>query len=109
LAALMLSVMPMPAALAAQTATYATLHASEPPIASGQGRIYLYRESGLMGVAIQPTIMINCESTGGRAKLGDYRIVIAPPGAARRRTTYGLVCNADAAFSANARLYPPLP
>jgi len=43
-------------------------------------------------VAIQPTIMINGESTGGRAKPGDYRIVVAPPGAARRRTTYGLVC-----------------
>ena len=75
----MLSAIPISVAWAAE-GTYATLHASEPPIAAGQGRIYLYREGGLMGAAIQPTIMINGESSGGRAKPGDYFYVDRPAG-----------------------------
>lgn len=79
LAALMLSALPVSAAYAADT-TYATLHASEPAIAAGQGRIYFYREDGLLGVAIQPTIMIDGVSAGGRAKPGDYFYIDRPAG-----------------------------
>jgi hypothetical protein len=56
------------------------LHASEPPLAADQGRIYFYREGGLMGAAIQPTIMIDGVSAGGRAKPGDYFYVDRPAG-----------------------------
>ncbi len=72
LAALMLTAAPISTAWAAPSETYATLHDSEPALAAGNGRLYFYRESGLMGVAIQPTVMINGQSAGGRAKPGDY-------------------------------------
>jgi hypothetical protein len=80
LAALIVSVVPSAAVRAADNTTYAVLHASEPAIPEGQGRIYFYREDGLVGVALQPTIMINGESSGGRAKPGDYFYVDRPAG-----------------------------
>lgn len=79
-AALMLAAAPASTVWAASATTYATLHASEPAIADGQGRIYFYREGGLMGAAIQPTIMIDGVSAGGRAKPGDYFYVDRPAG-----------------------------
>ncbi len=79
LAALLLSAIPA-SALAADAGTYATLHASEPAIPAGDGRIYFYREGGLLGAAIQPTIMIDGVSAGGRAKPGDYFHIDRPPG-----------------------------
>ncbi len=80
LAALALAVMPASPVAAKGDTTYAVLHASEPPLAAGQGRIYFYREGGLMGAAIQPTIMIDGISAGGRAKPGDYFYVDRPAG-----------------------------
>jgi hypothetical protein len=71
---------PASGAMAAGTNTYATLHASEPAIADGQGRIYFYRESGLFGLTIQPTIYIDGVTTGGSSKPGDYFYVDKPAG-----------------------------
>ncbi|HEY5348013.1 MAG TPA: DUF2846 domain-containing protein [Rhizomicrobium sp.] len=72
--------------MAADTQTYAILHPSKPPPAVGSGRLYFYREDGLMGMAIQPTIMINGESAGGRAKPGDYFYLDVPAGSYRIST-----------------------
>jgi hypothetical protein len=81
LVALAMMLMPLSPALAAHDEeTYATLHASEPALATGMARIYFYRDSGIMGVAIQPTIMIDGVSAGGRAKPGDYFYVDRPAG-----------------------------
>jgi len=80
LAAALLSAVPMQAALAAPSQTYAVLHASEPAIPAGMGRIYFYREGGLLGAAMQPTIMIDGQSAGGRSKPGDYFYIDRPAG-----------------------------
>jgi len=78
--AILLGAMPLSAACAGDDTTYAVLHPGEPALAADQGRIYLYREGGLMGAALQPTIMINGESAGGRAKPGDYFYIDRPAG-----------------------------
>jgi len=80
LAALMLTAAPISTAWADSSQTYATLHGGEPALAVGNGRFYFYRENGLMGMAIQPTVMINGQSAGGRAKPGDYFYVDMPAG-----------------------------
>jgi hypothetical protein len=74
-------------AQAADDRRYATLHPNEPAIAEGQGRIYFYREGGIMGAAIQPTIYLNGETTGGRSKPGDYFYVDRPAGSYQVSTT----------------------
>jgi hypothetical protein len=87
LAVLMLTAMPVSGAFGSGATTYATLHASEPPIAEGQGRFYFYREGGLMGAALQPSVYINGETTGARAKPGDYFYVDRPAGTYEIATT----------------------
>src|SRR3954464_12774627 len=74
-------------AQAAEDRSYATLHPNEPTLAEGQGRIYFYREDGLMGAAIQPTIYLNGETTGGRSKPGDYFYVDRAAGSYQVSTT----------------------
>ncbi|SRR5579862_142859 len=86
LAALLLAALPASRAFADDT-TYTKLHASEPALAPGEGRIYFYREGGLLGAALQPTVMINGESTGGRAKPGDYFYIDRPAGTYEISTT----------------------
>jgi uncharacterized protein DUF2846 len=80
LAALVMVSVPASVAWASDDQTYAVRHASEPAIPAGDGRIYFYREGGLVGAALQPTITINGESSGGRAKPGDYFYVDRPAG-----------------------------
>jgi Protein of unknown function (DUF2846) len=87
LAVLILTAMPVSASFGASTTTYATLHASEPPIADGQGRFYFYREGGFVGAALQPSVYINGETTGARAKPGDYFYVDRPAGSYEISTT----------------------
>jgi hypothetical protein len=86
LGALALAILPVVQAQAADR-SYATLHANEPAVAEGQGRIYFYREGGIMGAAIQPTIYLNGETTGGRSKPGDYFYVDRPAGSYQVSTT----------------------
>lgn len=80
LAALLLAALPAAPAVARDDQTYAVLHASEPALAAGWGRIYFYREGGFAGAAVQPTIFINGESAGGRSKPGDYYYLDVPAG-----------------------------
>lgn len=86
-AAVVFVALPTAPVWAANTNTYATLHASEPAIPEGQGRIYFYRESGIMGAVIQPTIYIDGVSTGGYSKPGDYFYVDKVPGNYQVSTT----------------------
>ena len=85
--------------------TYAVLHPSEPAIAEGQGRIYFYRDGGIMGAAIQPTIYLNGETTGGRSKTGDYFYVDRAPGAYQVSTTTEKKESLDITLAAGQSLY----
>jgi hypothetical protein len=57
---------------------YKVLHATEPPIGSGQGRIYIYRTSAL-GAAVQPDVDVNGEAVGSAVSHG-YFFIDRPPG-----------------------------
>ena len=80
LVALVLIVAPTTAAFAKHTQTYKLLHPSEPPVAAGLSRIYLYRESGFMGAAVSPDVMIDGTPTGGEAHQGTYFYIDRAPG-----------------------------
>jgi uncharacterized protein DUF2846 len=81
LAVLLLAAAPVSPSLAARPdVTFAKLHASEPPIPDGMGRIYFYRENGLMGAAVQPSIKIDGVETGGDSAPGDYFYIDKPAG-----------------------------
>jgi hypothetical protein len=58
---------------------YSELAAKMPPIASGEGRIYFYRESSMMGAAVQPDIRLN-GAVVGTSKPGGYFYVDRPAG-----------------------------
>jgi hypothetical protein len=77
-AAFVLAAMPASAAWGADT-TFATLHASEPALAADSGRIYLYRESSMMGAAVQPDVYVNGVQVWV-AKNGDYYYIDRPAG-----------------------------
>jgi hypothetical protein len=74
-------------AMAAGKDTYAVLHAAEPAIADGSGRIYFYRDSSIMGALLQPEIKINGEDTGGDSRSGDYFYIDRPAGTYEITTT----------------------
>lgn len=58
---------------------YAVHHAGEPAVSADQGRIYFYRESGILGAAMQPAIKVNGEKVGDSSP-GDYFYIDRPPG-----------------------------
>lgn len=58
---------------------YSELAAKMPPIKSGEGRIYFYRESSMMGAAVQPDIRLN-GAVVGASKPGGYFYVDRPAG-----------------------------
>jgi Protein of unknown function (DUF2846) len=105
LAALVLAAMPASAAFGSGATTYAVLHASEPPIADGQGRFYFYREGGFVGAALQPSVYINGETTGARAKPGDYFYVDRPAGTYEITTTTEKKEAVTATLAAGQSLY----
>jgi hypothetical protein len=58
---------------------YSELAAKMPSIKSGEGRIYFYRESSMMGAAVQPDIRLN-GTVVGASKPGGYFYVDRPAG-----------------------------
>jgi hypothetical protein len=78
LAFLLCAFAPLPAVSADDT-TYAALHPSEPAIAAGSGRIYVYRESSILDVAQKPDVYIDGKPVWV-AKNGDYYYVDRPAG-----------------------------
>jgi hypothetical protein len=107
LALAMVIAVAMPAApsLAGEATTYAVLHSGEPALAPDQGRIYFYREGGILGAALQPTIMINGESAGARAKPGDYFYIDRPAGNYEVSTTTEKTESTNVAVTAGQSVY----
>jgi hypothetical protein len=52
---------------------------SIPPTASGQGQVWFYRPSKMLGSAVQPHVFLNGENVG-KAQPGCYFYVDRPPG-----------------------------
>jgi hypothetical protein len=77
--AALLAATPIAPAWAKADKSYATLHASEPTLDPANGRIYLYREGGIMGAAVQPAIRVNGEKVGDSSP-GDYFYIDRPAG-----------------------------
>lgn len=77
-AALVVAALPLIAACAGGP-SYSQMHASEPALASDSGRIYFYREGGMMGAAIQPAVDVNGTKVG-EAVPGGYFYIDRPAG-----------------------------
>jgi len=58
---------------------YAQANASMPALKAGEGRIYFFRSSSMMGAAVQPNIKLNGEVVG-ESKPGGYFYVDRPAG-----------------------------
>lgn len=58
---------------------YSTLASTLPPVAPGQGRVFLYRDSLYKGSAIQPDILIDGRHVGSAVPGGVF-FVDLPPG-----------------------------
>lgn len=77
-AAFLCAVMPVLAACASGP-TFAELHGGEPVVANDSARIYFYRESSMVGSAIQPSVYLNGVAVGS-AVPGGYFYVDRPAG-----------------------------
>jgi hypothetical protein len=66
--------------------TFSELHASEPVVATDSARIYFYRESSMVGSAIQPSVYVNGVAVGS-AVPGGYFYVDRPGGEYEISTT----------------------
>ena len=58
---------------------HAEVASSIPPLKAGEGRIYFYRSSSMVGAAIQPSIVVNGKVVGD-SKPGGFFFVDLPPG-----------------------------
>ena len=56
-----------------------TMHAVEPALSANEGRIYLYRQPSMGGLAVQPAIKINDVKVGDSVP-GAYFYIDEPPG-----------------------------
>jgi len=64
----------------------AEMKSSIPAIKSGEGRVYFYRSSSMMGAAIQPNVLVN-GTVVGESKPGGFFFVDLPPGAVQVSTS----------------------
>jgi hypothetical protein len=58
---------------------HAEIQSSIPALKSGEGRLYVYRSSGMFGAAIQPNVLVNGKVVG-ESKPGGFFFVDLPPG-----------------------------
>lgn len=65
---------------------HAEIQASIPAVKAGEGRLYVYRESSMMGAAIQPNVLVNGKVVG-TSKPGGFFFVDLPPGAVEVSTS----------------------
>jgi hypothetical protein len=84
-AAFICAALPLVAACAGGP-TFTEMHASEPALAADSGRIYFYRESTMMGAALQPSVKIDGTAVGD-AVPGGYFYVDRPAGTYKVSTT----------------------
>jgi hypothetical protein len=68
--------------------TYKDMASTIPALKSDQGRVYFYRESSMVGSAIQPDIHLNGD-TVGTSQPGGFFYVDRPPG------NYEAVCSTE--------------
>ena len=76
-----LAIVAMAALLAACASgpKHAEIQSSIPAVKAGEGRLYVYRESSMMGAAIQPSVLVNGK-VAGQSKPGGFFFVDLPPG-----------------------------
>lgn len=84
-AALICAALPLVAACASGP-TFNDMHASEPTLAADSGRIYFYRESSMLGAALQPAVKID-GTTIGDSVPGGYFYADRPAGTYKISTT----------------------
>lgn len=58
---------------------HAEVASSIPALGAGQGRVYVYRSSSMLGAAIQPKVMVNGNAAGD-SKPGGFFFVDLPAG-----------------------------
>jgi hypothetical protein len=76
-----LAIVAMAALLAACASgpKHAEIQSSIPSVKAGEGRLYVYRESSMLGAAIQPSVLVNGKVVG-QSKPGGFFFVDLPPG-----------------------------
>jgi len=84
-ATLICAVLPLVAACASGP-TFTEMHASEPALATDSGRVYFYRESSMVGSAVQPSIQVDGTAVGD-AVPGGYFFIDRPAGTYKVSTT----------------------
>jgi hypothetical protein len=72
------AVLPVSAAYASSP-KYSVHHATEPAVGPTVGRIYFYRESSMLGMAMEPAIKVDGNKVG-ESSSGDYFYVDLAPG-----------------------------
>lgn len=65
---------------------HAEIQSSIPTVKAGEGRLYIYRESSMMGAAIQPSILVNGKVVG-QSKPGGFFFVDLAPGSVEVSTS----------------------
>lgn len=65
---------------------HAEIQSSIPAMKAGEGRLYVYRESSMMGAAIQPSVLVNGK-VAGQSKPGGFFFVDLPPGSVEVSTS----------------------
>src|SRR5262249_38677303 len=67
---------------------FKTYVSSVPPVKEGEGRIWFYRPSKMIGAAVQPAVMLNDDKVG-KAQPGCFFYADRPPG------TYQVKCTTE--------------
>ena len=65
---------------------HSEIQSSIPAMKAGEGRLYVYRESSMMGAAIQPSVLVNGK-VAGQSKPGGFFFVDLPPGSVEVSTS----------------------
>ncbi|WP_269533044.1 DUF2846 domain-containing protein [Chitinimonas sp. BJYL2] len=75
-----------------------------PPIATGKGRIYFYRDNNMVGAAVQPNIRVN-EEVVGSSKPGGFFFVDRQPGNYTVATSTEVTRSTHVALEAGKKKY----
>ena len=77
--------------------TFAEYSAKQRPVASGQGRVWFYRPSKIVGAAVQPSVLVN-DVKVGKAQPGCFFFIDRDPG------TYEAKCTTEWSHKAKINL-----
>lgn len=101
---LWVSIAAIVAGCAASGPKYADLQSSIPALDARQGRIFFYRESSMVGAAVQPSIMLNGEKVGDSVP-GSFFLVDREPGKYIATASTEVERNAQFTLSAAETVY----